>query len=67
MQLCNGVKYLHEEQRLIHRDIQPDNILLMQETIKLTDFGLSSSIDAQSNTECGTKKKIQLQKYLLMI
>lgn len=56
MQLCNGVRYLHEEQRLVHCDFQPDNILLIQETIKLAGFGLSCPIDAKSNTECGTKK-----------
>lgn len=56
MQLCNAVHYLHDVQRLVHRDIKPSNILLLQETIKLADFGLCSPIDAQSGTMCGTKR-----------
>ena len=41
-QLCSAVEYCHR-QRLVHRDIKPQNILLNLQTgrIKLADFGLS--------------------------
>lgn len=37
IQLCNAVKYLHEEIHLGHRDIKPANILFVQDTLKLAD------------------------------
>ncbi|KAL7714630.1 Protein kinase domain-containing protein [Entamoeba marina] len=44
-QFNNGIKYLHEKQHMIHRDISPYNILLkisptsQNITVKITDFG----------------------------
>lgn len=39
-QLCEGVKYLHEN-NIIHRDLKPSNILITNNVVKICDFGLS--------------------------
>lgn len=42
-QLAIVLNYLHKDQNVIHRDIKPDNILLIDQgnTIKVVDFGLA--------------------------
>lgn len=53
-QLCEGVKYLHEN-GIVHGDIKMENILLNNEKVKLSDFGLAkkaSCYDFKDN--CGT-------------
>ncbi|KAK2162873.1 hypothetical protein LSH36_90g05044 [Paralvinella palmiformis] len=57
--IASGVKYLHD-QGITHRDLKPENILLVDEgsetLIKVTDFGLSKFVDANTmmKTFCGT-------------
>jgi len=53
--LANGMKVINE--KLIHRDIKPDNILIKNEVLKIADFGLSKVIDAATRTQ--TFKGIQ--------
>ena len=55
-QVAKGLRYLHEELRIVHGDIKPDNILMGQQyaepiieqerhaTIKLTDFSTAIQI-----------------------
>jgi serine/threonine-protein kinase Chk2 len=58
LQMLEAVEYLHN-QGIAHRDLKPENILLKSkadQTIKLSDFGLSRIIGEGSfmKTLCGT-------------
>ena len=43
--IFSAIEYLHNEANVIHRDIKPDNLVLMDyddlSKIKLIDFGLA--------------------------
>jgi serine/threonine protein kinase len=53
-QICEGVKYLHEN-NVIHRDLKPDNILLNRSGhVKICDFGWCSEGIHEKMTFCGT-------------
>jgi|688.fasta_scaffold341276_1 serine/threonine protein kinase len=40
--------YLHEN-RVLHRDLKPQNILLQDDKIKLCDFGFAKKMSASTN------------------
>ena len=41
-QLCASLRYLHQDKRIVHRDLAPSNILIDGEyNLKLADFGLA--------------------------
>jgi len=52
--ILEGLKYLHLEKDLIHRDLSPENILLFIEgnkwIPKISDFGISKKLDRESLT-----------------
>jgi hypothetical protein len=52
---AEGLDFLHA-QNVQHRDIKPDNILLLQNHVKLADFGLALVLEQQimAATFCGT-------------
>ncbi|MCA8924751.1 MAG: serine/threonine protein kinase, partial [Planctomycetes bacterium] len=51
-QLARGVAHAHER-GVIHRDIKPDNVLLVGDTPRLTDFGLAR-LGERHLTQTGT-------------
>ena len=59
VQLAEGLQFLHN-QRIIHRDIKPQNILLSESSedaiLKIADFGFSKHLEEfrLTQTMCGT-------------
>uniref|UniRef100_A0A183BK87 Protein kinase domain-containing protein n=1 Tax=Globodera pallida TaxID=36090 RepID=A0A183BK87_GLOPA len=50
-QIADAVQYIHTK-RIIHRDLKPPNVLLtIEDTVKLTDFGLSRQHNAESRVQ----------------
>ncbi|KAL6640391.1 hypothetical protein ACP70R_021514 [Stipagrostis hirtigluma subsp. patula] len=48
--ICQGLHYLHIEERIIHLDLKPENILLDADmTPKITDFGLSRRFSGEQS------------------
>ena len=47
-QLCDALRYAHEDARMVHRDIKPRNLMLEKrdggEKVYLTDFGISQRL-----------------------
>ena len=44
--ICEGLLYLHEHCRIVHRDIDPSNRLLSDAfSPKISDFGLATLLD----------------------
>ena len=46
--IAQGARAINE--RLVHRDIKPDNILIEGSRLKISDFGISKVIDEQTRT-----------------
>ncbi|CUF99019.1 protein kinase, putative [Bodo saltans] len=47
-----GLQYLHQQRRLIHRDMKPGNVLYNATTgcAKISDFGVSSALDQHNES-----------------
>ena len=61
-QLIHGLRYLHEEMRVIHRDLKLGNLFLTKNMeIRIGDFGLAAILDNPEDrrkTVCGTPNYI---------
>jgi serine/threonine protein kinase len=64
-EIINGIYYLHYTQRIIHRDIKPNNIFLTKQVrIKIGDFGISRVFDDESESLYATTNNIGTYKYM---
>ena len=57
VQLLLGLRYIHNELKVLHRDIKLENILFDQnDCLKLIDFGMSNNLDRETcqYTVCGS-------------
>jgi serine/threonine protein kinase len=43
-EICMALKYMKDE-KIIHRDIKPKNILIHEGKIKISDFGVAKMIN----------------------
>ena len=57
-QIAAGTKYIHD-QKILHRDLKLGNILLSGNmTVKIADFGLSTTFAEKTTSLCGTPNYI---------
>lgn len=52
-QAALGIDYLNVEKNMVHRDVKPANLLLVNGVLKVADFGLATALDASAGTNTG--------------
>eukprot|EP01029_Cantina_marsupialis_P007505 TRINITY_DN183813_c0_g1_i2.p1 TRINITY_DN183813_c0_g1~~TRINITY_DN183813_c0_g1_i2.p1 ORF type:complete len:317 (+),score=66.89 TRINITY_DN183813_c0_g1_i2:83-1033(+) len=54
--IVDGLRYLHENMRLVHRDFKPENILLDGDQVKIADFGTCKAEADNTVKFCGSNE-----------
>ena len=52
-QTCEALHYVHE-QRIVHRDVKPENLILGEKGVILVDFGVARELDREGHENIGT-------------
>lgn len=52
-QACEALHYVHE-QRIVHRDVKPENLILGDRGVILVDFGVARELDGEGVEDAGT-------------
>ncbi|KAI2467333.1 kinase-like protein [Annulohypoxylon bovei var. microspora] len=60
--LASALAYLHYVENIRHKDIKPENILVMGNSVLLTDFGISLDWSASGHTTT-SQEKMKTAKY----
>ncbi|MDE9567331.1 protein kinase, partial [Xenorhabdus bovienii] len=59
--ILNGIKYMHEIKRYLHRDLKLENILKFPDGIyKVSDFGLVKNTNKESESEVLTNIAVEM-------
>ena len=56
LEICSGLRYIHDVHQMVHRDIKPDNVLIsFQQHLKISDLGLAKeNYKLNNSTAVGT-------------
>ena len=52
-QTCEALDYVHA-QRIVHRDVKPENLILSDRGVILVDFGVARELDGEGPEDIGT-------------
>lgn len=62
-QFCTGIKALHDSE-VIHRDIKPNNVLVLGDEIKVSDLGLGKFVNRDSSVLTPTVATLGTPAYM---